>query len=29
MNDTGTKASVINADGLTPQEVASELDRIK
>lgn len=29
IHDTGTKAAVINADGLTPQEVASELDRIK
>jgi precorrin-6B methylase 1 len=28
INDTETKAVVINADGLTPQEVARELDRI-
>jgi hypothetical protein len=29
INDTNTKAAVINADGLTPQEVASQLDRLK
>jgi hypothetical protein len=29
IHDTDTKAIVINADGLTPQEVAQELDRVK
>lgn len=29
INETNTKAAVINADGLTPQEVASQLDRLK
>ncbi len=29
INETTTKAAVINADGLTPREVARELDRLK
>jgi hypothetical protein len=29
VHDADTRAVVINADGLTPQDVARELDRIK